>query len=396
MRHFPFPEQGIEEIPKKRYNGFNMWWGAFRVKITKKNFVPLLIFVLLTVLFHLFSGSKALMNALADGTLPLRQALGRFCSLFPFSVAEVMGTLGVLAVVAWLVWTVVSVCRGKPRWRVLLKRLSLLLTVAAGLYFLLCVMLGASLRADGFQDRSGIRTQPEPTQALKDTCAFFAARLWETADAVPRNEDGTFAVPKEQLFDDSVNVYGGAEALFPFLRMKAVKPKQAFYSRLMSRVNFTGYYFPYMGEATVNVDIPLAMLPSTIAHEMAHQRGVAFENEANFVAILACAESGNAAYAYSGWLLGFIHLVNALYKVDPGAYYEVASMAPPKAWADIQANNDYWAQFETKEAEVTEKVYDSMLKSYGESLGVQSYGAVADLLIEWYLEGRFGEVKASS
>ena len=178
--------------------------------------------------------------------------------------------------------------------------------------------------------------------------------------------------------------------------MKAVKPKQAFYSRLMSRVNFTGYYFPYMGEATVNVDIPGALLPSTIAHEMAHQRGVAFENEANFVGILACVESNNAAYEYSGWLLGFIYLLNALYKADPGAYYEVASLAPPKAWADIQANNDYWAQFETKEAEVTEKVYDSMLKSYGESLGVQSYGAVADLLIEWYLEGRFGEVNASS
>ena len=114
------------------------------------------------------------------------------------------------------------------------------------------------------------------------------------------------------------------------------------------------------------------------------------------VFVLACVESGNPEYAYSGWLFGFIHLVNALYKADTQAYYEVASLAPPAAWADIQENNDYWARFETKEAEVTEKVYDSMLKSYGQPLGVQSYGAVADLLIAWYLQGGFGTIEASS
>ena len=31
-----------------------------------------------------------------------------------------------------------------------------------------------------------------------------------------------------------------------------------------------------------------------------------------------------------------------------------------------------------------------MLKSYGQSMGVQSYGAVVDLLLAWYLEGGFG------
>lgn len=43
----------------------------------------------------------------------------------------------------------------------------------------------------------------------------------------------------------------------------------------MSRINYTGFFFPYTAEANVNVDSPLCMLPSTIAHELAHQRGVA-------------------------------------------------------------------------------------------------------------------------
>ena len=40
--------------------------------------------------------------------------------------------------------------------------------------------------------------------------------------------------------------------------------------------------------------------------------------------------------------------------------------------------------------QVSEKVYDTMLKSYGQELGVRSYGAVVDLLIAWYQAGMLG------
>ena len=52
--------------------------------------------------------------------------------------------------------------------------------------------------------------------------------------------------------------------------------------------------------------------------------------------------------------------------------------------ADLRANNAYWRSFETKSAEISEKIYDSFLKSYGQDSGIHSYGAVVDLLIAWY------------
>ncbi len=344
----------------------------------------------LILLFHLLSGRKKLMNALAYGTLPLRQALGRVCALVPFSVAELLCTLGVLALVAWLVWTVVSAARRGPRLLTLWKRLSLLLAVALLLYLLLCVLLGASYRADSFQDRSGLRARPQSVETLSAVTALFTERLTAASAAVPRHEDRTFAVPQEEIFAAAADIYRGAEARFPLLTLRDVTPKRAFYSRLMSIFNYTGFYFPYTGEATLNVDPPDNLLPATIAHEMAHQRGVASEQEANFVAVLACVESGNAAYEYSGWLFGFVHLGNALYQWDPDTYFDLARQLPPEVWADLEANRVYWAQFETKAAEVSDKVYDTMLKSYGQSMGVQSYGAVVDLLLAWYLEGGFG------
>ena len=345
---------------------------------------------MLIALFHLLSGQKKLMNALAAGTLPLRQTLSRACAVFPFSVAEALCTLGVLALIAWLVWTVVTVLRPGARLRLLWRRISLLLAVALILYLLLCILLGASYRADSFQDRSGLRARPQSVETLSAVTAFFVKKVSESAGTVPRNDDGVFAVPQAEIFAAAKDIYRGAEACFPLLTLKDVSPKRAFYSRLMSIFNYTGFYFPYTGEATVNVDPPDALLPATIAHEMAHQRGIASEQEANFIAILACTESGNPAYEYSGWLFGFIHLGNALYRWDADTYFALAGQLPEEVWADLEANRVYWAQFETKAAEVSDKVYDTMLKSYGQSMGVQSYGAVVDLLLAWYLEGGFG------
>ena len=44
---------------------------------------------------------------------------------------------------------------------------------------------------------------------------------------------------------------------------------------------------------------------------------VAAEQEANFVGVMAATAGGNAAYQYSGWLFGYLHLSNALYSADP-------------------------------------------------------------------------------
>lgn len=368
-----------------------MWGEGKNTKKLKKFFIFPLIPGVFVLLFHLFSTNRRVMNALAEGTLPLRQTLGRACGVFPFSAAEALCTLGVLGLAAWLGWTVVSVVRRRPRWETLLRRLSLLLTLALVLYLLLCLLLGASYRARSFQDRSGLRPEPESPETLAAATALFARRLRETADTVPRGEDGTFAAPLDDVFREATSLYRGAEAIFPFLALEDTAPKRAFYSRLMSWFNYTGFYFPYTGEATVNVDQPPALIPATIAHEMAHQRGVSSEQEANFLAVLACTESGLPSYVYSGWLFGFIHLGSALYSLDPEAYFAAAEVLPDTVWADIRQNNEYWARFETKGAEVSEKVYDSMLKSYGHSMGVRSYGAVVDLLLAWYKAGGFGE-----
>jgi len=48
----------------------------------------------------------------------------------------------------------------------------------------------------------------------------------------------------------------------------------------MSYLGIGGVYFPFTGEANVNISMPHTSIPFTACHEMAHQIGFAREDEA--------------------------------------------------------------------------------------------------------------------
>ena len=339
-------------------------------------------------LFCLVRGNRAWMNALKEQVVaPFRRFLGSLCYRVDFSVMEVLCILAALAAAVYLIWSIIAVVRAKGRrghrtYSAVLGAVCAVLTVYGGF----CALWGVEYYADSFQDRSGVYAQPVSTEDLIAVTAYFAQKLQDTADAVPREENGLFAVSKEQILSESTDIYGEVEDLFPFLAFSDQGVKAVRFSRVMSAMNFTGIYCPFTGESNVNVDSPACLLPSTVAHELAHQRGVAAEEECNFLSILACTTSGLTDYTYSGWLFGYIHLGNALYRADPEAWQAIRDALPETVRADIADNNAYWNQFQDKAtATITQGVYDGFLKSYGDTDGVQSYGTVVDLLVTWYL-----------
>ena len=330
---------------------------------------------------------RGLMNGFADRiTTPLKGALGRLCALTSLSVMELLYVLAGAAALVYVVGSVIAVVkargrRGRRAYGALLLAADVCLTV----YALFCLMWGVNYWTDSFQDRSGITAQPVAAEDLEAVTAYFAQQLADTADSVPRDENGVYAVPKEQILAESRLVYGGVTELFPFLDFRDTGVKAVGCSRFMSIMGFTGVYFACIGESNVNVDSPACLLPSTIAHELAHQRGIAWEQECNFLGVLASVTSGLPDYAYSGWLLGFIHLGNALYDTDPAAYWAIRDTLPETVEADLRDNNAYWDQFRDNIVEkVSDTVYDAALKSYGDANGMRSYSMVVELLVAYY------------
>ena len=330
---------------------------------------------------------RGLMNGFADRiTTPLKGALGRLCALTSLSVMELLYVLAGAAALVYVVGSVIAVVkargrRGQRAYGALLLAADVCLTV----YALFCLMWGVNYWTDSFQDRSGITAQPVAAEDLEAVTAYFAQQLADTADSVPRDENGVYAVPKEQILAESTAVYGGVTELFPFLDFRDTGVKAVRCSRFMSIMGFTGVYFACIGESNVNVDSPACLLPSTVAHELAHQRGIAWEQECNFLGVLASVTSGMPDYVYSGWLLGFIHLGNALYETDPEAYWAIRNTLPETVSADLRDNNAYWDQFRDNVVEkVSDTVYDAALKSYGDANGMKSYSMVVELLVAYY------------
>lgn len=247
-----------------------------------------------------------------------------------------------------------------------------------------CLLWGVNYWTDGFQDKSSIYAQPVALEDLRAVTEYFADRVSETAGDVEREEHGLFAVPREEILENSVHAYDGLTEAFPFLAFDDPGVKPMAFSRLMSALDFTGFYSSFTGESNVNVDSPACMLPSTVAHELAHQRGFASEQECNFLAVLASTTSGDPVYEYSGWLMGYIHLGNALYQADPAAWQAIRDSLPDTVLADLASNNAYWASFEGAAADASQKVYDTILKGYGQEDGIRSYGTVVDLLVAYY------------
>lgn len=354
--------------------------------------------MLLLLLFRLLRGNRALVNAVTERvTGPLRRMLGRISYLTDISIMEVLDVLAVLAVLSWLVWTIRTAVRAVGRREKLLRTYGSVLGLAcAGLsvWAGFCFLWGLGYWADGFQEKSGIYAQPVAQEDLLAVTAYFAEQAARTAEGVARDEEGRFAVPREEILADSVRVYDGITETFSFLAFDDPGIKAMRFSRIMSALGFTGVYCAYTGESNVNVDSPACILPSTVAHELGHQRGFASEQECNFLSILASTSSGLPAYEYSGWLQGYIYLGNALYPVDPDSYWAIREALPEHVQRDLKENNAYWAQFQDSTAQrASNRIYDGILKSYGDERGIQSYGTVVDLLTVYYRDAAQADSK---
>jgi hypothetical protein len=343
--------------------------------------------ILLITLYYISVSRKDVMDWVnAYIGAPYRSGAAAVTSFGPFryfSLAEVLVTLLALWILYYIVKSVILIIVRPHKFAILGRRLFTIAAVGLYIFAAYSWLWGAGYHTTDLAEKTGLKDGGVTVQQLTNVTKLFAAKANELAPQMKRDDAGHFSEDRNYYFELSKGVYANIPAVFPELNGTSYTPKAMIYSRLMSTVNFTGIYIALTGETNINVDAPSCLVPSTIAHEMAHQRGINSEEEANFSGIAACITSNITVYEYSGYLQGLMYLTNALDKADPEACREITATLNEDVRTDWKDNNDYWDKYKTQAAVAVTAMYDGYLKANGQELGISSYGACVDMLAAW-------------
>jgi hypothetical protein len=158
-------------------------------------------------------------------------------------------------------------------------------------------------------------------------------------------------------------------------------------SQVFTYTHISGIYTFMTGEVNINTNYPDFVRPFTVAHEFSHQRGIAKEDEANFVAYLVCIGSEDAFVQYSGYVSLLQYVTDALYEADKKMYEAFYTHTMhPRVVKEFRAYSKFFEPYRSSAAsEIAGAVNDTFLNSQGQTEGRASYGLVVDLAVAYYL-----------
>ena len=233
----------------------------------------------------------------------------------------------------------------------------------------------------------GIDKQAVSAAELEETALILAEALREESKYVIYNGEGFSVMPYgyNELNDKLMDAYEKACEKYDFISPLHSNIKEVMLSEPMTYTHISGVYTFFTGEANLNVNFPDYVLPYTAAHEFAHQRGIAREDEANFVAFLVCMESDDHYIRYSAYLNLYEYVSNALYSANYEAYTNTYYKLPYGAMTDMIAYANFFKKYQkTVVSDVSGAVNDTFLNFNGVEEGSKSYGMVVDLAVAYY------------
>ncbi|MBQ4116904.1 MAG: DUF3810 domain-containing protein [Clostridia bacterium] len=316
----------------------------------------------------------------------VRAILAYLTMFLPFSLAETI-IIGMPVLLAMMIY--ISVRCFKKSDTAATRCVVGLFSVLTFMYSIFVLGYGMGYHGTTLASKLQLEEKAVTAEELKHTAEILLEEMTPLLDEISFSDEGQSYMPyRLNDMNGKLNdTYVKSSKKYPFIQKIRTKIKYIVLSEPMTYTHISGVYSYYTGEANLNINFPDYTLPFTAAHELAHQRGIAPENEANFVAFLICTESDDPYIKYSGYLNMFEYVTNALYTANPEMYYEVFSKVDSRAKGEMIAYSAFFEKYrESVASEVSDAVNDTYLKTQGQSSGSASYGLVVDLAVAYYKE----------
>lgn len=310
---------------------------------------------------------------------------GRLFGMIPTSVAEIGLYLFILFLVIGFLYILLSVFhRNWNRYRT--KKTAVVLSwIVSVLVFLYVINCGINYRATSFAEQSGIMPREYTVDELKEVCFRLTRQVQNEEQQITRDAKGEMTFQTDagknavRAMQELGQEYRDLKGYYP-------EPKTLIFPEFLSVQSLTGIYSPFTVEANYNSDMTEYNIPFTMCHELSHLKGFMQEQEANFIAWLACSRSDIVEFRYSAALSAWLYATNQLWNYDPSSYSELYGMLPESAKSDLKRNDEFWSGYDGKIAEVSNQINDAYLKSNGQKNGVKSYDKMVDMLVVYVLD----------
>ncbi len=313
----------------------------------------------------------------------VRGVLSYLTGWIPFSVGELAIWLIPLTLFFVLRHAIKYRCGS---WRAVMVYVGMMLSVVTLLFSLFVLTFTAGYRARPLAEKLELeRNKVSVTELYDTTVALVDAINQERANIDYDTDDFsvmpyTFAEMNRHLSE----AYDRFSNEHDFLPHAYSRVKPVALSEVMSHMHITGVYSFFTGEANVNVGFPDYTIPSTAAHELAHQRGIAREDEASFLSFLVCIGSEDPYIRYSGYVMAYEYVAGALWSADHDLYYRAIDRLDTAVLGEQAAYREFFKAYEdTVVSDISSSINNSYLQSQG-TPGVKSYGMVVDLVVAYY------------
>ncbi|MBQ2252850.1 MAG: DUF3810 family protein [Clostridia bacterium] len=333
----------------------------------------------------------------------LRIALGTFSSFLPVSLGELLFLAFLLYLPVWVVFLVLALKRKYALRRIHTKTRRALLAPIAALCIVLCIfffLFAPSYYKPSAAKQLGIDESEIYDGDLYNTLTYFVNEINDDIQSIQFSESGFSKLPIS--FSDlstQINHSFQSTATFHVCPAEGVPAKGLLLSSIFTKFGIAGVYTFYSGEANINTALPDFYLPYNTAHELAHQRGVASENDAEFVAFITCATSTDVYVRYSGHLNALMRIVDELdvalteaEKTD-AKYADtvrteinaILSKLDKRATKELQAANEFYqSNYSPELTQAATDLNDTYLKTQGQDAGANSYHYLTALIVNFY------------
>ncbi len=315
----------------------------------------------------------------------LRAVLAYATSIIPFSLAETLIISAIPFAIIYIIYLAKKLTEDENGTR----RIINLLAISSMLISLFTVNLSIAYDCTPLEKKLQLDTAEITEEELYLACEYAIKQLESLEWEITREPNGASLMPYSfsELGDKLNQSYNRLYGEYSFLSPLYVNPKPIALSEALTYTHIAGMYTFFTGESNVNINYPHYVVAFSAAHEMAHQRGVAPEDEANFTAFLACITSNDKYLNYCGYAQILEYLGNALHASDSEKFQTLLLSYPQGLLEEYLSYSNMFSKYSDSTAsEISGAVNDAYLKSQGQVEGTKSYDLVTELATAYILK----------